>query len=217
MRYYSLLASLILLAACTETEKPAEENNTQAKNNPPVQDNLQKEAPADSMPNMDTMVMKLPTTIPAEGKKKRKFDTPEVVQEVEMLQDRELIEEPSIEPGDIREEALWEPENDDEKIFIFVEEMPSFKTDLTKYLHDHIQYPEAARKAGIEGRVFVQFTVTKAGTVQDIEVLKRVDKELDAEAIRVLKGMPPESWTPGKQNGKAVNVRMTVPVMFKLD
>ena len=77
-----------------------------------------------------------------------------------------------------------------------------------------IRYPESAEKAGIQGRVIATFVVMKDGSISNVKVVKSVSPELDTEALRVLSAMP--NWTPGMQNGKAVNVKYTVPISFAL-
>ena len=78
----------------------------------------------------------------------------------------------------------------------------------------NIRYPVAAQEAGKQGRVILQFVITKEGKVADIKIMRSVSPEIDEEAVRVVKAMP--TWTPGKQDGQAVNVRYTLPVTFKL-
>lgn len=106
----------------------------------------------------------------------------------------------------------------DEDVFEVVENMPEFPDGgmpgLMKYLSTNIRYPEAAHKAGTQGRVTVQFVVGKDGSIGNVSILRGVDPALDAEAIRVISGMP--KWKPGTQKGEPVNVRYTVPVMFRL-
>lgn len=84
-----------------------------------------------------------------------------------------------------------------------------------KWLSDNIKYPAEAAKNGIEGRVIVQFVIGSDGTVSDAVVRRSVDPLLDAEALRVINAMP--AWTPGKQDGKPVAVRYTIPVTFRSD
>ena len=85
---------------------------------------------------------------------------------------------------------------------------------LLKYLADNIKYPASAVKAKKQGRVIVTFIVQKDGSVMHAKIAKSIDPELDAEALRIVKGMP--KWTPGTQNGKPVSVRYMVPVKFSL-
>lgn len=105
----------------------------------------------------------------------------------------------------------------EEEIFQVVEEMPSFPGgmgELMKFLGNNIKYPAVAQENGIQGRVIIQFVVEKDGSVANPVVVKGVDPALDKEALRVVKSMP--NWTPGKQRGKAVRVKYTVPVTFRL-
>ena len=97
------------------------------------------------------------------------------------------------------------------------ETMPQFPGGqelLLKYLADNIKYPASAVKAKKQGRVIVTFIVQKNGSVTHAKIAKSIDPELDAEALRIVKGMP--KWTPGTQNGKPVSVRYMVPVKFSL-
>ena len=97
------------------------------------------------------------------------------------------------------------------------ETMPQFpggQEVMMKYLAANIKYPASAVKAKKQGRVIVTFIVQKDGSVTHAKIAKSVDPELDAEALRIVKGMP--KWTPGTQNGKPVNVKYTLPVNFSL-
>lgn len=103
------------------------------------------------------------------------------------------------------------------EVFMVVENQPEFQggiSALMKYLSDNIRYPVEAQKRGTQGRVVCNFVVMKDGTISDINVVRSVDGLLDAEAIRVIKAMP--KWKPGMQKGQPVNVRFTLPVVFRL-
>ena len=105
----------------------------------------------------------------------------------------------------------------EEVIFQVVEQMPEFPGGMQKameFLGKNIKYPVAAQEAKIEGRVIVQFVVGRDGSVSDAKVMRGVNPELDAEAVRVVSIMP--KWNPGKQRGKAVAVKYTMPIMFRL-
>lgn len=105
----------------------------------------------------------------------------------------------------------------DSVVFEVVEEMPEFPGGmkaLTEYIHKNVKYPAEAHAKGVQGRVIVCFVVKKDGSIADIKTVRSVDPYLDKEAIRIIAAMP--KWKPGKQRGKAVNVRFTVPVMFRL-
>ena len=116
------------------------------------------------------------------------------------------------------QQVINAPTDGDEDVFEVVENMPEFPDrgmpGLMKYLSANIRYPEAAHKAGTQGRVTVQFVVGKDGSIGNVSILRGVDPALDAEAIRVISGMP--KWKPGTQKGEPVNVKYTVPVMFRL-
>ena len=111
-----------------------------------------------------------------------------------------------------------EEEPEEQTIFEVVEEMPQFpeggQAGLMKYLSSNIKYPTIAQENGTQGRVTVQFVVNRDGSIVDVKVLRGVDPYLDKEAIRVISSMP--KWIPGKQRGKPVRVKYTVPVMFRL-
>ena len=111
-----------------------------------------------------------------------------------------------------------ETEEPQEKvIFQVVEEMPEFPGGMgeaMKFLAKNIKYPVSAQQAKIEGRVIVQFVVERDGSISDIHTVRSVSPELDAEAVRVVSLMP--KWSPGKQRGKAVAVKYTMPIMFRL-
>lgn len=104
-----------------------------------------------------------------------------------------------------------------EEIFTAVEQPPTFpggEAAMMKWLSNNLRYPDAAQQNGISGRVIVSFVVEKDGSISQASVAKGVDKDLDAEAIRVVKKMP--KWQPGKNNGQAVRTKFTLPVVFKL-
>ena len=109
-------------------------------------------------------------------------------------------------------------EEEEEVIFKVVETMPEFpggSKALFKYLSENVKYPVIAQENGIQGRVICQFTINKDGSIVDVEVVRSGgDPSLDKEAVRVIKSMP--KWNPGKQRGKPVRVKYTVPVNFKL-
>ena len=105
-----------------------------------------------------------------------------------------------------------------EKVFDVVEQMPEFPGGpeaLMQFLAANVCYPEAAFKTGAQGRVLVQFIVDTEGRVNNAKVVKKVNDDLDAEAIRVIGSMP--RWKPGMQSGKAVRVKYTLPITFRLE
>ena len=103
------------------------------------------------------------------------------------------------------------------KVFDVVEEMPHFPggaAALQAFLSSNTKYPVVAQENGVQGRVIVSFVVERDGSITDVRVIRSVDPSLDREASRVVRSMP--RWSPGKQNGSAVRVKYTVPVVFRL-
>lgn len=101
-----------------------------------------------------------------------------------------------------------------EKVYDVVEQMPRFPENLSAWLARNIQYPPVAQENGIQGRVVVTCVIDHDGSVTDVKVVKSVDPSLDKEALRVVKRMP--KWEPGRQNGKTVRVKYTIPVTFNM-
>ncbi|MDE5961293.1 energy transducer TonB [uncultured Duncaniella sp.] len=116
----------------------------------------------------------------------------------------------------IVEEKKPEPV-DDNQVFTVVEQKPQFpggEAALLKWVAEHLRYPAMAQENNIQGRVVVQFVVTKTGKVGEVKVIRSKDPDLDKEAVRVVKALP--DFVPGKMNGHSVNVWYTLPVTFKL-
>ncbi len=109
------------------------------------------------------------------------------------------------------------PEPVEDKVFTSVEQMPQFPggdVALLKYISDHIKYPTIAMENNVQGKVVVQFVVTRDGSIGEVKVARGKDPDLDKEAVRVVKTLP--KFIPGKMNGQAVNVWYTLPINFKL-
>lgn len=105
----------------------------------------------------------------------------------------------------------------EEQIFVAVEqpaEFPGGMAALMRWLNNNMRYPEAAQQNDIQGRVIVNFVVEKDGSIANVKIAKGVDKDLDREALRVVKKMP--KWQPGKNNGVAVRSYFNLPVIFRL-
>lgn len=92
--------------------------------------------------------------------------------------------------------------------------MPEAPYDLQKYLGGQLRYPPKAIEEGIEGRVVIKVIINEEGRITDPVVERSASKELDAEALRVVKTLP--NWKPARQNGKPVSVYYRIPVMFKI-
>ena len=106
---------------------------------------------------------------------------------------------------------------EENKVFTAVEQMPQFpggEAELMKYIHKNLKYPPVAMENNIQGRVVVQFVVTKTGKIGEVKVARGRDPDLDKEAVRLVKSLP--DFIPGKMNGQSVNVWYTLPITFKL-
>ena len=154
---------------------------------------------------------------------------PPAVQEVEVLnvvEDDVEVEEIEINTEDDKDvEVIIAPpveapveEEEEDVVFQVVETMPEFPGGpqaLFKYLADNVKYPVIAQENGIQGRVICQFVVNKDGSIVEVVAVRSSgEPSLDKEAIRVINSMP--KWKPGKQRGKPVRVKYTVPVNFRL-
>jgi len=147
---------------------------------------------------------------------------PAIPEVVEVVKDEEIVDKPIVllDPEidiDIVINIEEEEEPIVEIIFDVVEELPEFLGGVEKlyeYLGNNIKYPEQAKDFSIQGKVFVQFVVWKDGTIKDVKVVKGAHKLLNKEALRVITNMP--KWKPGKQRGKKVNARFTLPIKFRI-
>ena len=103
------------------------------------------------------------------------------------------------------------------EIFLAVDEMPSFPggmSEMFNFLGSNLVYPKQSKEDGVEGKVYVRFIVEPSGRISNVKVVRSVSKELDAEAVRVVKKMP--RWNPGVKDGKKVRVEMNLPFNFSL-
>lgn len=141
-------------------------------------------------------------------------DEEEIEVELEIDLDVEMTEEQVI------EEVVFAEAPEEEEVqeyFTIVERMPSFPGGIAnfhKFIGRKLNYPSQARRAGIEGKVILEFIIVETGEVTDVEVVRGIGFGCDEEAIRVLEASP--KWNPGKQQGKAVKVKSTLAVMFEV-
>ena len=123
-----------------------------------------------------------------------------------------------VEIGDYIEEVQEEVIEEEAIPFQLVETRPSFNggdaNEFSKWVNSRLEYPEIAKENGVQGRVTLQFTVEKDGSVTNVKVVRGVDPSLDKEAVKVVSSSP--KWTPGKQRDRAVRVTYTFPVIFQL-
>ena len=142
---------------------------------------------------------------------------PEVIEIVE--DEVEIENEVEIEDTETDEDEIIEiEEEDDEEFFMVVENMPEFPggdLGLMKFIQKNVKYPAIAKEYNITGKVYVSFIVDKGGSVTNVKIVRGVDKNLDAEALRVVSALP--KYKPGKQRGKPVRVMFTIPINFTLN
>ena len=154
-------------------------------------------------------------------------EAPKAEEVLQIIENDSQVEESTVQASDDTQAAVEvkytpveveEEEVDEQQIFQVVEENPEFPggmKECMKFLSNNIKYPQISQENGVQGRVIVQFVVNADGTIVDPVVVRGVDPYLDKEALRVIKLMP--KWKPGKQRGKAVRVRYTQPVLFRLN
>lgn len=144
------------------------------------------------------------------------MQSPESVQVEAATQPVEAEATPQADDVKTEVKAPQETEPQSKKVYNSVEQMPEFPggaAAMMRYLQENIKYPPEAAKNNIEGRVIVQFVIDETGQVGEVKVVRPVSEELDAEAVRVIKALP--KFEPGRQDGEAVSVWYTLPVMFK--
>ena len=153
-------------------------------------------------------------------------EAPKVEEVLEIMDNDSKVEESTIQASDDTQAAVEvkytpveveEEEVEEQQIFQVVEEMPEFPGGMgecMKWLGKNIKYPTISQENGVQGRVIIQFVVNRDGSIVDAQVARGVDPYLDKEALRVVGQMP--KWKPGKQRGKEVRVKYTLPVMFRL-
>ena len=202
-------AFLILAVVCSSffysCETPSTNNKTIEK--PKIENQKiesQKSNPVEKISSNDSL-----------KKTKKQY----IIPPVELMGEVSILPEPPPAiAGGITYEPLPEIEvvTNPEEVLSYAEVMPEFPggmPEMVKYLLENMIYPEEMKENGIEGRIFVQFVVTKTGSVEDITIARGIDG-LNREAIRLVKQMP--NWSPGKNNGKEVNVKMVIPIRFSL-
>lgn len=157
-------------------------------------------------------------------------DIIEVVEDEVELEEELEMEETETDEDEIIEIIEEEEETDEVFSFAVVEDKPIFpgcegmadknaqvaclNQKLAEHIRANFKYPPMAKDMGIQGRVFVQFTINRSGTVSDVQVVRGVNKDLDAEAVRIVKKIP--KMIPAKQRGKPVSVAYTLPITFRL-
>lgn len=156
-------------------------------------------------------------------------DNDEIVEELEIHLDADLQEDQELQStivgsadGVLDYQAaslpapIPPPTEEEDEIFLVVEEFPEPHGGIAtfyEYVAENLKYPRQARREGIKGKVFLQFIIDKDGSLTNVKVVKGIGFGCDEEAVRVVSSAP--RWKPGKQRGKAVKVKMTLPIKFK--
>lgn len=141
-------------------------------------------------------------------------DEEEIEEEIQVKFDVEVTDDTKVQEIVVQAE---EPKEEVDEIFTIVEDPAAPIGGMTafyKYVGEKIKYPAQARRMGIEGRVFVEFVISKDGSISEVKAVKGIGGGCDEEAVRILQGAP--KWKPGKQRGKPVKQRMVLPITFKL-
>jgi len=141
-------------------------------------------------------------------------DEEEIKDDIKVNLDVEVTDETKVETIVVQAE---EPKEETDEVFTVVEESAAPKGGMQafyKFVGEKIKYPAQARRMGIEGRVFVEFVINKDGSLTDVRAIKGIGAGCDEEAVRIVQSSPP--WSPGKQRGKPVKQRYTLPIIFKL-
>lgn len=162
---------------------------------------ITEQPPPPPPPVEQPVIQEIPDEVEIEEKIEVNFDVD--VKEEMVIREVVIADAPVVEKAD--------------EIFDVVENAPEFPGGMEawyQYLNKNLKYPTQARRMGIEGTVYVVFVVNTDGTIQDVELLRGIGGGCDEEAIRVVSSAP--KWTPGKQRGRPVRVRMRLPVRFKL-
>lgn len=129
--------------------------------------------------------------------------------------DEEIAVSDSVQPVDITPTEDESPDNDNQSAYDVVEQMPQFSEgNMSIWIGHNLRYPPEAANNGLQGTVLCQFIVEKDGSISNVRVLRSVDPLLDKEAVRVIKNMP--KWVPGRQDGKPVRVKFSLPIKFQL-
>lgn len=210
--FFPLIRKYLQGGDSLETAPPRKLIYTELTAPPPI-DKPKPPPPQIQLPKLQKVIKFVPPKVVKE----------EVVEEIPTIQEIKQNETAAVETeGDIEvifDEPVAEVVVEDEnELFTVVQQMPEFEGGyeaMMNFIKGKMVYPPAARRMGVEGTVFVNFIVNKDGSISEPRILRGISTECDAEALRVVGMMP--HWKPGKQNGRSVNVRFTLPLKFRLN
>lgn len=202
-----------LLTPKEEMPEIVETNTVVEMTAPPPMDETLPPPPEIEIPQIETIKF-VPPVVVEKVTKEEKIHTVEEVKEAANIGIKDQEGEKVVITEPVKEFIKVEEK---EEPLTFVEQMPSFPDGdaaLQKFIAENIRYPQQGIEFGLQGTVWVQFTVGKDGKISDPKVIKSLKGGFDEEAIRVVKMLPP--WKPGKQNGREVPVYVKLPIKFTL-
>jgi protein TonB len=184
---------------------------------PPIDKNVPPPPKLDVPPPVKTVIKFLPPKVT-----EKEVEEKEEMPTIEEIKKTDTGAETQVGDGEVVftepvEEVAKGDGVDENAVFTVVEQMPEFMGGMEammKYIGKNLRYPAAARRMGVEGKVFVSFVVDTDGKIAEVQVVRGISTDCDQEGMRVIKSMPP--WKPGKQRGRPVRVRFTLPINFKL-
>jgi protein TonB len=218
-----LIGIIIMVAAITPLYL-----NARALENKPKPAGRTIEIKMENLEQPDEKVIPPPAAPPAQPNiiKQQKYVPPQIVDSIKpeevkqlMTADQAQTALPDREVVEVAKQGREEVQETDieQEPFMTVQEMPEPPggvQGLMKYIADHTIYPAMARENNIQGKVYVRFCVTSTGAIDQVSILRGVDRELDAEAIRIVKSFP--HFKPGKQDGRPVPVWFNIFINFQL-
>jgi periplasmic protein TonB len=212
MLYGPALAALLKSTEVVEKAPPRKLVYTELSAPPPI-DKPKPPPPQIQLPKLQKVIKFVPPKVVKE----------QVVEEVPTIEEIKQNEVAAVEIEGPTEVVFEEPVQevvveDDNKIFTVVEQNPEFEGGyeaMINFIKKNLRYPASARRMGVDGTVYVQFVVSKDGSINEVKTIRGISADCDREAERVVKAMP--AWKPGRQNGKPVFVRFVLPIKFKLN
>jgi protein TonB len=216
------IPALVRMAAPREKERMVEVTTLMQLDEPEVkQDEMKKVEPI--APPPPALKSSVKFTAPVIKKDEEVNDNEQLKTQDELTQTKAAISIADVKGNDeehgqdIADLKQVVTQADDEQVFDIVEQAPTYPggvQELYNWISANLKYPIIAMENGVQGRVVCQFIVGSDGHIHDVKVVRSLDPNCDKEAIRVISSMP--RWIPGKQNGKAVAVRYSIPVVFRM-
>jgi len=212
MIYGPAIAAMLKSEEVVEKAPPKKLVYTDLSAPPPI-DKPKPPPPQIQLPKLQKVIKFVPPKVVKE----------QVVEEVPTIEEIKQNEVAAVEVEGPTEVVFEEPVEevvveDDNQIFTVVEQQPEFEGGyeaMINFIKKNLRYPASARRMGVDGTVYVQFVVSKDGSISEVKTIRGISADCDREAERVVKAMP--AWKAGRQNGKPVFVRFVLPIKFKLN